>query len=98
MPDKKKIKRAKSTLNLSDARLAAAAAAASDPRRNVSCRYLRRHSARMREWYAAELRSLIDSQDCSVDAVKLEWIMKEGFQKYKGKDERLKGEGKISNG
>ena len=69
-----------------------------DPRDNVSVKHLKRHASRMREWYSTELRLLIDSQDCAVDAVKLEWIMKEGFQKYKGKDERLKGEGKISNG
>jgi len=43
---------------------------------NVSIKYLRAHQAKMRQWRHFTLETLIDQQDCAVEAVKLEWLLR----------------------
>jgi hypothetical protein len=43
---------------------------------NASIRYLKRHSENMKCWRSFTLKSLIDKQDCAVEAVKLEWLLR----------------------
>lgn len=43
---------------------------------NVSIKYLRSHQSKMRLWHHCTLETLIDQQDCAVEAVKLEWLLR----------------------
>ena len=43
---------------------------------NVSIKHLRSHQAKMRLWHHCTLETLIDQQECAVEAVKLEWLLR----------------------
>lgn len=43
---------------------------------NPSCKYLSRHFAKARKWFADETEKVIRGQDNAIDAVKFEWIMR----------------------
>ena len=43
---------------------------------NVSIKHLRSHQSKMRLWHHCTLETLIDQQDCAVEAVKLEWLLR----------------------
>lgn len=46
------------------------------PENNVSIKYLKKHRKNMTLWKKCTLKTLIDEQDCAVEAVKLEWLLK----------------------
>ena len=50
---------------------------------NISLAYLRKHKANMIKLKDYTLKTLIDDQDCAVEAVKLEWLLKNDLNERK---------------
>ena len=50
---------------------------------NISLGYLRKHKANMIKLKDHTLKTLIDDQDCAVEAVKLEWLLKNDLNERK---------------
>ena len=49
----------------------------------MSLAYLRKHKANMIKLKDYTLKTLIDDQDCAVEAVKLEWLLKNDLNERK---------------
>lgn len=48
----------------------------SKPQNNVAVKYMKKHRAKMRQWRNDTLQTLVNQQDCAVEAVRLETLMK----------------------
>ena len=58
-----------------------------EEKKNISQKQLIRYRKKMNSWQTNELHSLIDMQENAVDAVKLEWLMKDRKMKIKEEGE-----------
>ena len=52
---------------------------------NVSVNFLKIHKDKMRQWRDTTLETLIDEQDCAVEAVKLQWLLQSEIDLAKSK-------------